>query len=120
MVRKHESHLSVASHEEEDDERIGYRYDECCHAIVDERSLLAAYMDILRRITAEAIESEDEEQDTTEYLEVETVLVVGYEIHYETHYSETGQQCVNDIAYSCTHACYETVSATFVQGALNA
>lgn len=119
MVRKHESHLGVASHEEEDDERIGYRYDECCHAIVDERSLLAAYMDVLRRITAEAIESEDEEQDTTEYLEVETVLIVGYEIHYETH-SEAGQQCVNDIAYSCTHACYKAVSATFVQGALNA
>lgn len=119
MVRKHESHLGVASHEEEDDKRIGYRYDECSNSVVNERSLLAAYMDILRRITAEAIESEDEEQDTTEYLEVETVLIVGYEIHYETH-SETGQQCVNDIANSCTHACYKAVSATFVQGALNA
>lgn len=119
MVRKHESHLSIACHEEEDDKRIGYRYDECCNTIVNERSLLTAYMDIFRRITAEAIESEDEEQDTTEYLEVETILIIGYEIHYETH-SESGQQCVNYVAYSCTHACYETVSATFIQGALNA
>ena len=52
---------------------------------MDKCSFLSAYMDILHRIAAEAIDTEDKEQYAAEYLQIEFVLVVGDEIHYETH-----------------------------------
>ena len=86
---------------------------------MDECSFLSAYMDILHRIAAEAIETEDKEQYATEYLQIEFVLVVGDEIHYETH-TEACKQGIYYIADSGTYTCYETVFASFVQGSLNA
>jgi hypothetical protein len=44
--------------------------------------------------------------------------VVGDEIHNETH-AETREQGIYYIAYGSTYACYETISASFVQGSLN-
>ena len=76
-------------------------------------------MDILHRIAAEAIYSEDEEQDTAEYLQIEFILVIGDEIHYETH-AETCEQGIYYITNSSTYACYEAIAASFVQGSLNA
>ena len=42
-------------------------------------------MNLPGRIAAEAVVSECEKQETSEYLQIETVLMVGDEIHHETH-----------------------------------
>ena len=118
MIGHHESRLCIASHEEEDDERIRDGDYEGCQSVVEKRSLLSADMDILHRVATETVESEDEEQYATEYLQIEFILMIGDEIHNETH-AETREQGIYYIAYGSTYACYETISASFVQGSLN-
>ena len=75
-------------------------------------------MDILHRVAAETIESEDEKQYAAEYLQIEFILMIGDEIHDETH-AETREQGIYHVADSSTYACHETISAPFVQGSLN-
>ena len=74
-------------------------------------------MDFLCRVATEAIKPEDEKQYAAEYLQIEFILMIGDEIHNETH-AETREQGINYIADSSTYTCHETISASFVQGSL--
>ena len=118
-IRHYEGKLGKGGHEEEHDERIGERDEEGGDGIVPERALLlAALMHVLRRIALEAIHTEHQEQKTSENLQIELVLGIIDNVHHETH-SQTREECIHDIAESCTDTRHETKPAALVQSALD-
>ena len=71
----------------------------------------------LYRITAERVNTEYQQQDTSEQLQIENILVDI--IEDETH-SVTCQQSVGYIAQRGSYTGYKTIPAPFIQSTLNA
>ena len=118
-VGHHEGKLGEGGHEEEHDERIAQRHQECRDAIVPERALLvAALVHVLGGIALEAIDAKHQQQDAAKYLQIELVLRIVDEIHHKTH-TQTREQSVHDVATCRAQARHETIPATLVQSALN-
>ena len=118
-VGHHECKLGEGGHEEEHDERIAQRHQECRDAIVPERALLvAALVHVLGGIALEAIDAKHQQQDAAKYLQIELVLRIVDEIHHKTH-TQTREQSVHDVATCRAQARHETIPAALVQSALN-
>ncbi len=117
---RHESQLSVASHEEEDDQRIGKRYQECRQAVMEERAfLLSADMDILRRVAPVGMYSEYHQDNAARQLKPEAHAVLLYEVNDERD-TGTCYYRIDKIGYAGTYTRYETIPSTLVQSTLYA
>ena len=118
-IGHHEGKLSEGRHEEEHDERIGQRDEECRDAVVQQRALLvAALVHVLGRIALEAIDTENQKKQAAENLKIKLVLRIVDEIHHETH-AQTCEERIHDVAASGTDARHKTIPTPLVQGALN-
>lgn len=71
----------------------------------------------LHRITAECIDTEYQQQDTPEQLQIEDILVDI--IEYETH-SVACQQSIGNITQRGAYTGHKTIPTPFVQSTLNA
>ena len=119
MIRQHKGKLSVHSQEEEDDQRIGEGHNKGRPGVIPEGTLLLTRLvHILRWIRTIGVKAEAEQHDTTHNLKVETILVVGDEVHDERH-TETSDSCIDNIAYCSTDTCGQTIPAAFIQRTLH-
>ena len=100
------------------DKRIGESDSERCDKIVKIRPLAGRYRtNGLHRITAECIDTEYQQQDTPEQLQIEDILVDI--IEYETH-SVACQQSIGNITQRGAYTGHKTIPTPFVQSTLNA
>ena len=100
------------------DKRIGESDSERCDKIVKVRPLAGGYRtNGLHRITAERINTEYQQQDTPEQLQIEDILVDI--IEYETH-SVACQQSIGNITQRGAYTGHKTIPTPFVQSTLNA
>ena len=118
-IRHHKSKLRKGCHEKEHNERIGERDQERRKTIMEQRALLvAALVHILHRVALETIYPEHQQQDASEYLEIELVLGIVDEIHHKAH-AETRQQGIHDVAASGSYTSDKTIPTPLVQSALD-
>ena len=117
MVRNDKCKLGVARHEEKKNKRIWQSDDESRETIVKQWAFVSAYMNLLGRIAAETVVSESEKQEASEYLQIETVLMIGDEIHHEAH-AEASNHCVEDVTTCCSDTCDEAKPASFIYSTL--
>ncbi len=118
-VGNDECKLGEGGHEQEHDKRIGQCDKERRQPIMEERTLLvAALMHVPRRIALEAVDTKDEQEQTTENLEIELILGVVDKIHHKAH-SQSREKCIHDVAAGSAHTGHETIPAPLVQRALD-
>ncbi len=118
-IRNDEGKLGEGGHEEEHDERIAQRDQEGRNPVVQEGALLVARLvHVLHRIALEAVDSEHQQHQSTENLQVELVLRIIHKIHHETH-SQAREQRIHNVAARGPNARDKPVPTPLVQSALD-
>lgn len=117
----HKGKLGKRRHKQEDDERIGERYQKRRNGVVHERpcAVLVALPYVGGGIAAPAIHAKHQEHHAAYDLQPELIGGIGDEIHDETH-AKTSYQGVNDITDRGAHASDKAVPTAFFQRALYA
>ena len=114
-----ESELGIESHEEEDDQGVAQRDEECRHGVVCQRAfLLAGRAQLPCGVRAVGIIAESQEKQATGYLQIEPVGVVAHEINHQTH-AQARDARINHVAQGRAAARDETIPASLVQRPLH-
>ena len=120
MVWNDEGKLSVAGDEQKDNQWVGECNEEGCERIVPQSAFaLATLVHILPWIASEAVDAKQQQNSTSGELQDEFVGGVCDEIHDEAH-TQTRDERIDNVAYSCSNACNKTIPAPFVECALYA
>ena len=118
-VVHHEGKLGKEKDEEEDDKRVGQRNEKSRDAVVCQCPLLVliALVHVLCRVGAVTIDTEQQQHNAAAYLQNEAVVLVAHEVHDKTH-SESGKECVDDVAHAGSDTCNKAIPSAFVKRAL--
>lgn len=68
-------------------------------------------------VGAVTIDTEQQQHNATTYLQNEAVVLVAHEVHDKTH-SESGKECVDDVAHAGSDTCNKAIPSAFVKRAL--
>ena len=114
-----EGKLGKEKDEEEDDKRVGQRNEKSRDAVVCQCPLLVliALVHVLCRVGAVTIDTEQQQHNAAAYLQNEAVVLVAHEVHDKTH-SESGKECVDDVAHAGSDTCNKAIPSAFVKRAL--
>ena len=79
--------------------------------------VLPRFTHFLRWVRTIGVQTKSQQQQTTYYLQIETICVVAHKIYHETH-TKTRDARIDNITQSSTTTSDKTIPSAFVQGAL--